>query len=164
MPEPSDYSAELAERLAELGIEARLVGALAALRYRRSPRSTTDVDFLARTLDGVAEAMEADGYDVHADLDEDGQPYLLSMRGRGRRIDILRAETAYQHEALDRATGDAITVEDVIVHKLIAWRARDVDDVTDILSTGVALDEGYVERWAEAWGVTDRWQEARRRA
>lgn len=163
MPEPSDYSAEIAEKLAGLGIEARLIGALAALRYRRVPRMTTDVDFLAGSLGGIAEAMEADGYEVRVERDADGDPYALFIRGDGRRIDVLLAETEYQREALRRATTDVITVEDVIIHKLLAWRARDVDDITDILSTGIALDEEYIERWAATWDVADRWAEARRR-
>jgi hypothetical protein len=163
VPEPSDYSSEIAEKLAGLGIEARLIGALAALRYRRVPRTTTDVDFLARSLTGIAEAMLADGYEVRAELDETGEPYALFIRGRGRRIDILLAETAYQQEALERATTDAITVEDVIIHKLLAWRARDIDDVTDILSTGMDIDQQYIDRWARTWDVADRWDEMRRR-
>lgn len=159
VPEPSDYSAEFAERLRALGIDARLIGALAALRYRRVPRSTTDVDFLARSLDGIAEAVAKDGYDVHAEVDDIGNPYALFIRGHGRRVDVLLAETDYQREALDRATSDVITVEDVIIHKLIAWRSRDIDDITDILSTAPLLDHGYIDRWVEAWDVRDRWSE-----
>lgn len=162
MPEPSDYSTEIAERLAALGIEAKVIGALAALRYRRTPRATTDVDFLARSLDGVAEAFEADGYEVRAEVDEHGEPYVLFLRGHGRRIDVLLAETEYQHTALDRATTDVITVEDVIIHKLLAWRSRDLDDVGDILSTGPDLDEAYLDRWVREWDVADRWDEVRR--
>ncbi|MCB1017710.1 MAG: hypothetical protein KDB10_21670 [Acidimicrobiales bacterium] len=162
MPEPSDYSAEVAGELRRLGVDARLIGALAALRYRRTPRVTTDVDFLARSLDGLAEALRADGYEVRAELDEAGEPYALFVRGRGRRFDVLLAETEYQRTALDRATTDAITVEDVIIHKLLAWRSRDIDDITDILTTDPALDEGYIDHWAHEWDVADRWAEVRR--
>jgi hypothetical protein len=62
--------------------------------------------------------MVADGYDVRVESDEDGEPFALFIRGKGRRVDVLLAETEYQHEALDRATTDVITVEDVIIHKL----------------------------------------------
>lgn len=162
MPEPSDYSTEIAETLRRLGVDARLIGALAALRYRRTPRSTTDVDFLARSIDGVADALRRQGYEVRAEVDEDGEPYALFVRGHGRRFDILRAETEYQRVALDRATTDAITVEDVIIHKLLAWRSRDLDDLTDILSTDPVLDEAYLDHWVREWGVADRWAEVRR--
>ena len=36
--EPSDYWTEFAERLEALGIEAKLIGALAAMQYRAQPR------------------------------------------------------------------------------------------------------------------------------
>ncbi len=162
MRDPSDYWTEWAARLADLGVEAKLIGALAASLYRVTPRATTDVDFLARSLDGIADALREEGFDVEAVSDEDGDPYLLFIRGEGVRIDVLLAETEYQREALDRATGPAITVEDVIIHKLLAWRTRDRDDISSILAAGHDLDEGYIERWAAAWDVADRWQEARR--
>jgi hypothetical protein len=50
----------------------------------------------------------------------------------------------------------------VIIHKLLAWRSRDVDDITDILSTDPQLDEAYIEHWAREWEVLDRWDEVRR--
>lgn len=59
MPEPSDYFSEIQSILAELELDAVLIGALAAVRYRLQPRATTDVDFLARRLDGLAERMTA---------------------------------------------------------------------------------------------------------
>ena len=51
-------------------------------------------------------------------------------------------------------------VEDVLIHKLLAWRPRDRDDVRSILSVGHALDERYIERWADDWQVIDRWRAA----
>ncbi len=159
VPEPSDYSTAFAERLRDLGVEARLIGALAALRYRRVPRSTTYVYFLARSLDGITEPDRRDGYEVRAERDDNGDPYVLFIRGHGQRVDVLLAETEYQREALDRATSDVITVEDVIIHKLLAWRSRDIDDLTDILSTQPVLDHDYLRQWIGAWDVTDRWDE-----
>lgn len=161
MPEPSDYWPEIAERLRQLGIEARLIGALAALRYRRAPRFTADVDFLARSLDGAVAAFERDGYEVRVHR-EGGEPFMLHLLGHGRRIDILLAQTEYQHEALDRAGPDVIAVEDVLIHKLIAWRTRDITDIVEILATDPVLDLDYLDRWVDAWEVRDRWDEVRR--
>jgi hypothetical protein len=159
--EPSAYWADFARRFADIGIEAKLIGALAALQYRAQPRATTDVDFLARTLDGLVEAMEADGYECKTMAEPGAAPFVVFIRGKGHRVDVLLAETEYQHTALDRATGPAITAEDVIVHKLIAWRPRDQDDIAQILAAGLALDTAYIEQWAEAWGVVERWDEAK---
>ncbi|MGH9185119.1 MAG: hypothetical protein ACRD0U_04780 [Acidimicrobiales bacterium] len=85
------------------------------------------------------------------------------IRGKDDQIDILFPVVDYQELALERGVenGNVLTAEDVIVHKLIAWRRRDRDDVDSILEAGHGLDEAYIEHWAEEWGVTDRWREAR---
>lgn len=54
-----------------------------------------------------------------------------------------------------------LTVEDVIVHKLIAGRTQDIADIEAILAARVAFDASYVERWARFWEVLDRWRELR---
>ena len=79
----------------------------------------------------------------------------------GDRIDILLPAVAYQEVALDRAQDHVITAEDGIVHKLIAWRPRDRNDIASILEAGHDLDEGYIAHWAGEWDVADRWDQAR---
>lgn len=162
MPEPSDYWVEFRDRLAALGDEPVLIGALAASLYRAEPRRTTDVDFLVRSLDRVVETFTAEGYEVRTVVDEDGTPYVAYIRGHGHRVDAILAETEYQLEAIDRAADGVLTVEDVIVHKLLAWRPRDRDDIESILATRPVLDTAYIERWAAEWDVADRWIEAKR--
>lgn len=162
MPEPADYSSHFADRLRELGIEPVLIGALAANEYRQVARLTTDVDFLARSLTGVAEAMEADGFEVRTMAEPGGLPYLLFIRGSGIRVDVIAAQTEYQIGALERAVDGVLTVEDVIIHKLIAWRSKDQADIEQILAADPELDVAYLELWADEWGVEDRWEEARR--
>jgi hypothetical protein len=84
-------------------------------------------------------------------------------------VDLLLAETDYQREALRRAVLDRSTspsvrvlaIEDVLVHKLIAGRPRDLADVEDILATDPPFDEAYVERWVAYWDVGDRWRRLR---
>ncbi len=161
MPEPSDYWMEFRDRLAALGSDPVLIGALAAALYRREPRHTTDVDFLVRSLDGIPEKMRADGYDVRAMAEPGGRPYVVFIRGHGVKVDALLAETPYQLEALDRAVDGVITVEDVIVHKLLAWRPRDQDDIASILATRPAVDQDYITRWSSVWEVTERWEYAK---
>ncbi len=50
--------------------------------------------------------------------------------------------------------------EDVVVHKLIAYRHRDRADIHEILRCQAGLDRVYIERWCEFWGVVDRWRES----
>lgn len=124
MPEPSDYWSTFQQRLAELGCEPVLIGALAALEYRLTPRFTTDVDFLVRSLDGVVAAFEAEGYTVQAMAEPGGEPYVVFIRGKGVAVDALLVETDYQAAAHRRAVNKLLTVEDVIVHKLIVCGGR----------------------------------------
>lgn len=160
MREPSDSAASTAEILDRLGGRWAFIGAMAAMRYRSTPRATTDVDVLAEPMPGLADAFSAEGYDVTVLAERDEAPHLILVRGKGDQIDVLFPVVEYQHVALDRAVDHVITVEDVIVHKLIAWRPRDRNDVASILETGKPLDSSYIERWAAEWEVLDRWREA----
>jgi hypothetical protein len=86
---------------------------------------------------------------------------MLLVRGGGDRIDLLLATVDYLRNALARAHGNVVTVEDVIVQKLIAWRPRDRDDIASILDVGHDLDDAYIAAWAATFEVVDRWNEAR---
>lgn len=160
MREPSDSARAAAEILDAVGAQWAYVGAFAALRYRDTPRLTADVDVLVAPVDGVVEAFEQAGYEVTVLADAGEPPHLLLVRGHGDRIDVMLPAVAYQRVALERAINHVITVEDVIIHKLIAWRPRDRNDVLSILDAGHSLDIPYIRRWAEAWEVLDRWEEA----
>lgn len=160
MPEPSASSAaEFQDRLRALGFDVVLIGAMAALRYRLTPRVTTDLDFLARSLSGLSEAMREQGLHVTEMAEPGGEPYVVFIRGSGWSVDVLLAETDYQRVAMDRAVDGALSAEDVIVHKLIAGRPRDRDDIQSILAGDIQLDVSYISEWAQAWGVLDRWEE-----
>lgn len=122
---------------------------------------TTDVDVLAEDVPGLGEAFVAAGYEVTVLADKDQPPHLLLVRGLGDRIDVLLPAVEYQRLALDRAVDHVITVEDVIVHKLIAWRPRDRNDIASIFDAGHTLDERYIEHWSREWDVLDRWEQAK---
>ena len=137
-----------------------LIGAHAANRYRLEVRNTVDVDLLASSLTGAADVLRSAGCTVR-EVSEDGEPYLLSARLGSTVIDVLLAETDYQRSAMTRAENGVLTVEDVIVHKLIAGRPRDLDDIRSILSTGREVEESYVLEHARQWDVIDRWEAIR---
>jgi len=128
--EPSAWLASIAEIFDFVGVEWTLVGALAANRYCATPRFTTDVG---------------------------EPPHLIRCHRGAEAVDILLPVVEYQHVALARAQDHVLTVEDVIVHKLIAWRARDRDDIRSILEAGVALDHEYLDGWIAEWDVAERW-------
>jgi len=74
---------------------------------------------------------------------------------------VAGAVADYQRLAIQRGFGaHVLTPEDVIVHKLIAWRPRDRDDIEVILSAGLTLDHAFIEQWSQEWDVLDRWRSA----
>jgi hypothetical protein len=97
-----------------------------------------------------------------ADVGE--HPHLLVVRKRDERTDLLIPTVEYQELALERGdpNNHCLTIEDVIVHKLIAWRAKDREDVASILARGLPRDDAYIAHWAAEWEVTDRWARAQR--
>ena len=82
-------------------------------------------------------------------------------------MDVIASETRYQDEALRRSravdlgedlSARVLSVEDVIIHKLIANRAKDDADVEDILRAGPSLDWRYLDDWFEAWDLRERFE------
>jgi hypothetical protein len=127
-----------------------VIGALAAEHYRASERTTTDADVLAVRSEGLPEALERAGFESRVARDGD-EVHLIRARRADGAVDIIIAGTGYQRLAITRAEGTVLSVEDVLVHKLIAWREKDRDDIRSILSTGIVFDDGYVEHWAREW-------------
>ena len=152
-----------------LGIRWVLIGALAANRYRASPRLTQDVDLLLADSGPGIDALESGLRDVGWTVrraSPEGE--LLRLRHPELGIaDLMIAGTDYQQEAMRRArcesfgegaSANVLAPEDVIVHKLIAGRTQDLADIEAILDAKVALNEAYIERWAAFWDVQEVWQ------
>ena len=159
---PLGWLGSIAELLDDLGLPWVLAGALAADRYRAGPRYTADLDLLVTWDERLPEAATELGHHVRAMADPGSPPHLLRLASPTERIDLIIAVVEYQRLAIDRGLPDhVLTVEDVIIHKLIAWRLKDRDDIASILSAGPDLDETYIDEWARAWEVADRWAEAR---
>ena len=155
--DPSAWLASIAEIFDDLGVEWTLVGALAANRYRATPRFTTDVDTMATYDPALPELLESAGYEVSVVADEGEPPHLIRCHRGPESVDILLPVVEYQREALARSVDHVLTVEDVIIHKLIAWRLRDRDDIRSIREAGVPLDRIYLDTWITEWDLAERW-------
>ena len=153
----SAWLASIAEIFDDLGAEWTLIGALAANSYRATPRFTTDVDALAQFDPELVERLEAAGYDVAIIGDSGEPPHMLRCYRGSEQIDILLPVVEYQQTALERAVDHVLTVEDVIIHKLIAWRPRDRDDIRSMLEVEPELDAHYLDHWIAEWELTKRW-------
>ena len=149
---PAEYVAQFAEALDSLGADWVIIGGLAALRYREKQRFTTDADFLARHVEGIKKLFESQGFTVRTMIQPgDAAPYVYFVRGNGMSVDVLISETEYQDCAIGRRVDGYLTVEDVIIHKLLAFRSRDQDDIRSILARGLSLDRSYIEHWVAEW-------------
>ena len=75
----------------------------------------------------------------------------------GIRIDFIFSFSPYERQAIERAKSikmDEIpvkyaSVEDVIIHKIVAGRARDLEDVKSIVLKNPDYDARYVVSWLE---------------
>lgn len=160
--EPRAWANEVGGILDDLGQAWVLAGALAAGAYRSELRVTGDADLLTRWDADLPARLEAAGFDVAITADREGEhPHLLRIRRGESVVDVIVADSEYQHEALDRGRDrHLLTVEDVLIHKVLADRSRDRGDVASILSTDPELDLQYLHEWMEAWDITDRWEAA----
>lgn len=156
-PNPSAWLESIAEIFDDVGVDWTIVGALAANRYRATPRFTTDLDTMATFHPELVDRLTNAGYNVTVVADKGEPPHLIRCHRGPESIDILVPVIEYQHEALRRAHDHVLTAEDVIIHKLIAGRPRDLDDIRSILEAGTVLDGGYLDRWIDAWDLRDRW-------
>lgn len=152
-----------------------------AVRYWGLPRPTFDLDFtIALDPGAVAElctTFEQAGFTVpeihskgHLDTLQEMQKFSISRYERGKpvAIDLFVVTTQYQREAfarrcavhLDGRPVVMIAPEDLILHKLIAARPRDLADVNDILLVKGDVDRKYMRTWAATLGIEDRLDKA----
>ena len=155
-----------------------LIGGHAANLYRREIRTTVDVDILVPQMTAsatgplprTAERLRSEGWTIKAM--PPGGWLLRATHPECGALDLIVAETEYQSVALARAGKSAVgevcaktlTVEDVLIHKLIADRAKDEADVVDILKTAPDLDQVYLDHWLREWEVAVRFERLTARA
>jgi len=80
----------------------------------------------------------------------------------GIRVDFVFSATEYERQAIARSRSVELggvrvhfaAVEDVVIHKLVAGRPRDLEDARGIVAKNPGLDRGYVERWLSAFDRT----------
>jgi len=165
---PPDFPGLLARLTRELraqGVDFMLIGGQAVLLHGR-PRLTEDIDVtvaagpgeLARMLE-VCDAAEIEP------LPEDietfvAETFVLPAADpvSGIRVDLIFSTTEYERQAIDRAVTVEIegvevpfaTPEDLVLHKLFAARARDIEDAESVVRRrGPEMDWDYLEVWAD---------------
>jgi hypothetical protein len=152
----------LANALDGAAIPYMVIGGQAVLLYGE-PRFTRDIDItLGLDAGGVERILAlANGLSLRCLVENPtefvGRTMVLPCLhdASGIRIDFVFSWSAYENEALRRARSVAIegtpvryaTVEDLVIHKLIAGRPRDLEDVASVLVRQPDLDLAYVRSW-----------------
>jgi len=161
----------LASALEQKQIPYMLIGGQAVLLYG-TPRLTRDIDITLGVdvdrVDSIADVcaslalkiLPADpkifARETHVLPAEDPKTNI--------RVDFIFSFSPYEQEALSRArivmlNGQPVKFaapEDVIVHKMLAGRAVDLEDVKNILiknRSGLAID--YIEKWLKDFEQID---------
>lgn len=176
---PSAFRA-LVRILEGRGVEYAVLGAYARAAWG-TERATKDVDLTARVPEDrfadMVEALALAGFDrvrhPRVPATDSSVPDLLNFQFRTAdrpdpvRIDVLVSKVEYQDLTLSRKIrGETSAVgcwlvspEDLIIHKLIAHRGKDLLDIEDVVATcrvkGRALHWTYIKKWAKEWGVRE---------
>lgn len=182
MKQPEALLATAASLLEANGTPYALIGGCARNAYA-PPRATRDVDFAVAVdsaqLAALVSSFLASGFkpatSVTAEVGDSVPDLILFRNGQGERIDVLIAKTAFETQALSRATRrpvpgyetiPIVTVEDLLVYKLLAGRPRDMADAEEVARSqqraGVVIDWDYVTGHCVDWGVEARLQTVKR--
>ena len=156
-----------ARALDKHGVAYMLIGGQAVMLYGE-PRLTRDIDVTVGLepdeVDGLLRVVEELGWRVLVEDAHDfvGTTYVLPVEAtEGVRVDFIFCSSAYEKEALKRARelkiGDVdvrfVSPEDLVIHKIVAGRPRDMEDAKSVLAGCRNLDITYIRRWLDRFEV-----------
>jgi predicted nucleotidyltransferase len=166
---PEELIAQIVRCLDDKNIPYMIIGGQAVLLYGR-PRLTRDID--------ITLGVDSDRFDIIAGVCKEvglkilpvgpaafaAQTKVLPAEDSDSkmRVDFVFSFTPYEQQALKRVKKVELagypvcfaSCEDVIIHKMLAGRAVDEEDVKSILVRHRSeIDMGYVKDWLEKFEV-----------
>lgn len=165
--------ARIARCLDEENIPYMIMGGQAVLIYGRA-RVTRDIDFtLGMDSDKYAKIVELCNSVGLRVLTQDPKTFTAETMVlpaedplSKMRVDLTFSFTPYERQAIERAKNIEIagytvrfaTCEDVIIQKMVAGRAVDIEDVKSILAKqGDAVDIEYIRKWLGEFEVMEEY-------
>jgi hypothetical protein len=146
-----------------------VIGAQAVLLYGE-PRLTKDIDItlgigvdkLEKIITLVRRLRLKILIDTYEDFVKKTMVLPVMDEKSGIRIDFVFSFSPYERQAIERAKtvkiGKAIvkfaSLEDVVIHKVIAGRARDIEDIKSILLKNPEYDRRYITGWFKEFDNT----------
>ena len=153
---------KIATHLKKASIPYMVTGGQAVLLYGE-PRLTRDIDITlgigAEELSKVKKISRIVGLKILVKNDKNfvAKTMVLPVLDResGIRIDFTFSYSPYERQAIERAKEIQLgrtsvrfaSLEDLVIHKVIAGRPRDLEDVRSVLLKNPKHDSHYIEKW-----------------
>lgn len=157
---------KLLERIALALLEQKIpymvIGGQAVLLYGE-PRLTRDIDITLGTgvkdLHKIVKISENLGFHpLVKNIDDfviDTMVFPVIDEKSGIRIDFMFSFSPYERQAIERSRRIRIgrtevrfaALEDIVIHKMVAERARDIEDAKAVLLKNPDFDAGYIRKW-----------------
>lgn len=155
---------KIARGLAKSHIPYMIIGGQAVLLYGE-PRLTKDIDITlgvgANEFLKIVEIAKRLKLKILINEIEDFVKKTMVLptidQKSGLRVDFIFSNSEYEKQAIEKACIVVLdktkvrfaTLEDVVIHKVIAGRARDTEDVKSILIKNPKYNLTYIIRWLE---------------
>ena len=152
----------MARELKGRSIPYMVIGGQAVLLYGE-PRLTRDIDITlgmgVDELDRLSEILPTVPLKI---LVEDVREFVartmvlpMLEEKSGIRVDFIFSLSPYERQAIERAVDVKLgrtpvkfgSLEDIVIHKIIAGRPRDIEDVKSIFLKNPEYDSRYIEQW-----------------
>jgi predicted nucleotidyltransferase len=152
---------QLAKALEDAGFPYMIIGGQAVLVHGE-PRITRDIDItLGADLDRLPDVLRLIQAipltPLVAPETFTKQTMVLPCRdpGTSLRVDLIFSNTPYERQAMTRVKKHKIgnidvhfaSVEDLLIHKVMAGRPRDLDDARSVLLKNPKADVTYIRKW-----------------
>lgn len=153
---------KLARALKRRSIPYMVIGGQAVLVHG-TPRTTEDIDVTLGVdvdrLDDVRALVAESGWRSLIEPPEEFVSRTMVLPcidpATELRIDIVFSRTEYERQAIERAVPKKIgrtdvwfaAAEDLVVHKVLAGRPRDLEDARSVLLRNPQLEIPYVRQW-----------------
>ena len=157
-----DLIKKIAVELAAGQIPYMIIGGQAVLLYGE-PRLTKDIDITlgvgVEKLPVIKATVRALGLEIEAenidDFVRETMVFPAAEAKSGIRVDFVFSFSPYERQAIERAVTVAFdevpvrfaALEDVVIHKVVAGRARDLEDIHSILLKNPGYDREYIRSW-----------------
>jgi len=152
----------IALQLKKASIPYMVIGGQAVLLYGE-PRLTRDIDITlgmgVKELDKVKKIIRVVGLKTLVEKEKEFVERNMVLptldKKSGIRVDFIFSFSYYERQAIERGKDIKLgrtfvrftSLEDVVIQKVIAGRARDLEDVKSILLKNPKYDLDYIETW-----------------